>query len=372
MAFRSPGAVRAASSLQSRSPIVKTLTCAALCLAAVLAPSATAPVAAQDVVSPAPFRISTLETVRARGYVICAATGLLPGFAQISPEGLWSGFDIDLCRAIAAAVFGDPSKVEFRPLSGQSRFAHLAMGDVDVIARNASWTMSRDTEFGASYVGVSFYDGQAVMVPSRLGIVSIYELEDVTICVASGSEAELRLGDFFFSNQLSYSTLLYEDREDLALAYRSGQCDAITASAGWLQAVRRTLPQPAGHSILPERLSKEAYGPVVRSNDEQWKTIIRWTLYTLINAEEFGVTAANIDSMLAARTASVRRLLSVEAESSTRLGLRETWMRDVIASVGNYGEIYSRHFGNNSETALMRGQNALWVNGGLMFAPPFE
>ncbi|RDE08496.1 amino acid ABC transporter substrate-binding protein [Pelagibacterium lacus] len=327
-----------------------------------------APAVAQPVVS-APFTISTLETVRTRGYVICAATGLLPGFAQVSPEGLWSGFDIDICRAIAAAVFGDPSKVEFRPLSGQSRFAHLATGDIDVVSRNAAWTMARDTQYGVTYAGVSFYDGQAFMVPDRVGAVSAYELEDITICVAGGSESETMMEEFFFRNQVSFDTLVYEDREDLALAYRSSQCDALTGSASWLQAVRRTLPEPSAHSILPERLSKDAFGPVVRSNDAQWRDIIAMTLNVLITAEELGVTSANIESMLSARTMAIRRLLGVEPSVAGRLGLRETWMRDVIAAVGNYGEIYARHFGSNTSSALLRGQNALWTNGGLMYAP---
>ncbi|WP_332714661.1 amino acid ABC transporter substrate-binding protein [Pelagibacterium mangrovi] len=318
----------------------------------------------------APFTISTLETVRTRGYVICAATNPLPGFAQVSPEGLWSGFDIDICRAVAAAIFGDPSKVEFRPLSGQSRFAHLEMGEVDLVVRNAAWTMSRDTLYGASYVATSFFDGQAFMVPEQLGVVSAYELEDVNICVASNSDASRRLDEFFFFNQLGYDELLYEDREDLAVAYRSGRCDAITAPASWLQAIRRTMPEPASHSILPERLSKEPYGPVVRDDDEQWKTIVLWTLYALINAEEYGVTSVNIDSMLSARTPAIRRLLGVEDDVGAPVGLSPTWMRDVIRSVGNYGEIYSRHFGAGSGAPLLRGQNALWINGGLLYAPP--
>ncbi len=319
-----------------------------------------------------PFRISTLDTVRTRGYVVCAAANPLPGFAQVSPEGLWSGFDIDLCRALSAAIFGSPSQVEFRPLSGQSRFAHLQNGDVDLVVRNAAWTMSRDTQYGATYVATSFFDCQAFMVREQLGAVSAFELEDVTVCVAAGSESALRMEAFFFENQLSYDELFYEDREDLAVAYRSGQCDAITASASWLHAIRRTMPEPSLHRILPERLSKEPYGPVVRSGDAQWETIVRWTLYAMINAEEYGVTSVNIDSMLSARTLAIRRLLGVEEDYGTALGLSETWMRDVIRSVGNYGEVYDRHFGSANGAQLLRGQNALWINGGLLFAPPLR
>ncbi|WP_404404262.1 amino acid ABC transporter substrate-binding protein [Pelagibacterium halotolerans] len=319
-----------------------------------------------------PFTISTLETVRTRGYLICATSQPMAGFAQVSSEGLWSGFDVDICRGVAAAVFGDPSRVEFRPLSGTSRFAHLALGEVDLLARNAPWTMMRDTAYGASYVATSFYDGQAFMVPDSLGVVSAYELDDVTVCVASGGEALARVNEFFFDIQGSFDEILYEDREDLAVAYRSGQCDAISASASWLHGIRRTLPEPGTHRILPERLSKEPYGPVVRSNDKQWLAIVRWALFATINAEELGVTSVNIESMLSARSPAVRSLLGLEGDLGTPLGLSQTWMRDVIRAVGNYGEIYARHFGPDTGTPLLRGQNALWTNGGLMFAPPFN
>lgn len=328
--------------------------------------------AADAAAEPAPFTISTLETVRARGYVICATSQPMPGFAQVSSEGLWSGFDVDICRGVAAAVFGDPSRVEFRPLSGTSRFAHLALGEVDLLARNASWTMMRDTAYGATYAAASFYDGQAFMVPHRLGVVSAYELDNVTVCVASGGEALARVNEFFFDIQGSFEEVLYEDREDLAVAYRTGQCDALSAPASWLHGIRRTLPEPATHRILPERLSKEAYGPVVRSDDQQWLTIVRWALFTMINAEELGVTSVNIDSMLSARAPAIRTLLGVEGDLGMPLGLSPTWMRDVIRAVGNYGEIYARHFGPDTGTPLLRGQNALWINGGLMFAPPMS
>ena len=345
-------------------------------LASTLMSPALAPLPAQaqgdQVLPDAPFRISTLETIRARGYIVCAASSLLPGFAQISPEGLWSGFDIDLCRAVATAIFGDPSRVEFRPLSGTARFAHVAMGDVDLVVRNAPWTMSRDTQYGTHYVATSFYDGQAFMVSERLDAVSMYELEDVTICVESDSEAALNLEEFFFANQVNYDELLYEDREDLAVAYRSGQCDAITASASWLQATRRTMPDPGAHAILPERLSREPYGPVVRDGDPQWDNIVRLTLFTIINAEEYGITSVNIESMMSARTPGIRRMLGVEGDYGSALGLSETWMRDVIRAVGNYGEIYNRHFGTGTTTPLLRGQNALWINGGLLYAPPLN
>lgn len=322
--------------------------------------------------SAAPFSISTLETVRARGYVICAAARPLPGFAQISADSLWSGFDVDLCRAVAAAIFGDPSRVEFRPLSGESRFAHLEQGEVDLVVRNAFWTMTRDTGYGATYVAPAFYDGQAFMISDRVEAVSAYELGDVTVCAPAGSEALMRMRAFFAAEQVDHEELLYEDREDLAVAYRSGRCEAITGSASWLHAIRRTMPEPGIHRILPERLSKEVYGPVVRSGDTQWEDLVRWTLFAIINAEELGVTSVNIDSMLSARTPAIRRLLGVEGDFGQTFGLAPTWMREVIRAVGSYGELYERHFGSGNTTPLRRGQNALWTHGGLIFAPPIS
>lgn len=372
MAHQRTGAAGAVYALHAIALTLNRLACAILviCITAVSLPSASAQSDGRPV--SAPFSISTLETVRARGYVICAAARPMPGFAQISPESLWSGFDVDICRAVAAAIFGDPARVEFRPLSGESRFAHLVQGEVDVVARTASWTMSRDTRYGATYVATSFFDGQAFMVSDRLSVVSAYELEDVTVCATTGSEALGRMRDFFFASQVSYEELLYEDREDIAVAYRSGRCEAITGSASWLHAIRRTMPEPNLHRILPERLSKEPYGPVVRSDDPQWQKLVLWTLFAIINAEELGVTSVNIDSMLSARTPAIQRLLGVDGDFGAPFGLDPGWMRGVIRAVGNYGELYERHFGSNNGTPLRRGQNALWTNGGLIFAPPIR
>lgn len=313
---------------------------------------------------------STLQTVRDRGFLICGATSQLPGFAQQDAEGRWSGFDVDLCRGIAAAVFGDPNLIEFRPLRGDSRFAPLQTGAVDVLTRNGPWTERRDTLYGASYVGTAFFDGQAFMVPSSLGVVSAFELDDISICVIDGGEDLARLQEFFFANQASYTEVPYEDVADLAQAYQGGLCQAISASGRQLQAIRRALPDPASHRILPERISKELLGPVVRDGDNQWFNIVRWTLFTLIDAEEVGITALNIESLSAARTPAVRRILGVEGDFGAPLGLKKTFMADVIRAVGNYAELYDRHFGPQTGAALLRGQNALWSNGGRLYAPP--
>jgi general L-amino acid transport system substrate-binding protein len=314
----------------------------------------------------------TLASVRERGHLICATSDPLPGFAQIGAEGRWTGFDVDFCRAIAVAIFGDPSRMEFVALSGGSRFAHLQLGAVDVLARNAPWTMRRDTGYGASYVGTSFFDGQAFMVPQALGVVSAYELSDILVCVLDGGQELDNLRDFFFANQASYTEVLYEDREDLRAAYQSGMCNAVSASASWLNAIRRGLPAPATHRILPERISKGAFGPVVRAGDEQWFSIVKWTLFSLIDAEEAGVTSLNVESLAAAKTHRIRRLLGLEGDFGTGLDLTPTFIADIIRAVGNYGEIFERHFGPETGAAVVRGQNALWLNGGLLYAPPVE
>ncbi|SEQ58087.1 general L-amino acid transport system substrate-binding protein [Devosia sp. YR412] len=332
--------------------------------------SLTAGLACALTLAATPASAQTLQTVRERGFLICGATNPLPGFAQQDSEGRWSGFDVDLCRAIAAAVFGDPNKIEFRSLRGDSRFAPLQTGMVDVLTRNGPWTGQRDSLYGASFVGTSFFDGQAFLVPQSMGAVSAFELDNISICVANTGEELERISEFFFANQASYTEVPYEDVADLSVAYQAGRCQVVSASGRQLQAIRRALPDPSAHRILPERISKEVLGPVVRDGDQQWFNIVRWTLFTLINAEELGVTAPNVDSLLAARTPAVRRLLGVEGDFGTPLGLRPSFMADVIRAVGNYGELYDRHFGPLTGAALLRGQNGLWSNGGLLYAAP--
>lgn len=314
----------------------------------------------------------TLSAIRERGHLICATADPLPGFAQVGAEGRWTGFDVDICRAVAVAVFNDPSRMELVPLSGSARFAQLQTGTIDLIARNAPWTMRRDTGYGVRYVATSFFDGQAFMVPQSLGFVSAYELENVTICVLDETEALANLREFFFATQAEYDEVLYEDREDLRVAYASGLCNAVAAPASWLNAVRRSLPEPATHRILPERISKDAFGPVVRTGDDQWAQIVAWTLYAMINAEEAGVSSRNINSLSATRTHRVRRLLGLEGEFGPALGLDRFFIANVIRTVGNYGEVFERNLGAETGAAVVRGQNALWINGGLLIAPPIE
>lgn len=342
------------------SPVLRAIITTAAILAALPAYAQT------PLVPPGP----TLEKIRARGHVICAASDPLPGFAQVDTLGLWSGFDVDICRAIAAAIFGDATKVEFQALSGDSRFAYLQTGEVDLLARNAPWTMRRDTGYGASYVASAFYDGQGFMVPVGLGVVSAYELDNISICVLDDERELSNLQEFFFLNQVSYGEVRYEDREDLSVAYRSGLCNAVSAPASWLHAIRRGLADPGAHRILPERISKESFGPVVRNGDDQWFKIVQWTVYALINAEELGVSSSNIASLSAAKTIAIRRFLGLEGDFGPPIGLSPTFITDVISQVGNYGEIFERSFGAETGVAMARGQNALWTTGGLLFAPP--
>jgi general L-amino acid transport system substrate-binding protein len=314
----------------------------------------------------------TLQAVRDRGHLLCATSDPLPGFAQPGAEGRWTGFDVDFCRAVAVAIFNDPGKMEFVPLSGDSRFAQLQIGAVDLIARNAPWTMRRDTGYGANYVATSFFDGQAFMVPQSFGVVSAFELDNVSVCVVDGGEQLANVREFFFTTQSTYEEVLYEDREDLEVAYRSGLCNAVSAPASWLNAIRRALPEPATHRILPERISKGAFGPMVRSGDDQWFSIVAWTLFGLINAEEMGVSSLNIGSLEAAKTHRIRRLLGLEGSFGPGIGLDGKFIANVIRTVGNYGEIFDRHFGPETGASVVRGQNALWINGGLLYAPPVE
>ena len=312
----------------------------------------------------------TLERIRERGFLVCASVSPIAGFAQQDGEGRWTGFDIDICRAIAAAALGDPNLIEYRPLRGNARYALLQTGDIDVVVRNAPWTFQRDVDYGASYVTPIFYDGQAFMVAQDLAIVSAYELDGNSICISDDPELLGRLREFFFLNQTEYEEVLYEDLADLAVAYRAGLCEVVSASGRDLHALRRDLPDPGAHRILPERISKEALAPVVASGDAQWFDIVRWTIFSLVNAEELGVTALNLDQLTGTRTVAVRRLLGLELDFGAPLGLESDFMADVIRSVGNYGEIYERNFGPQTGAVLLRGQNSLWINGGQLYAQP--
>ncbi|AVX04741.1 general L-amino acid-binding periplasmic protein AapJ [Maritalea myrionectae] len=314
----------------------------------------------------------TLETVRERGFVKCGANQGHRGFSNLSAEGFWSGFDVDLCRAVSAAIFSDPSRVEFVEYAGDFRMTPLRVGEVDLMSRNGYWNMPRDNVFDVVYTGVVFYDGQGIMVRDEAEVVSALELKDISVCVVANSLQHDVLERFFFNNQISYQEVMVEDSADLAGAYMAGICDAVTASATSLQEIKINAINPSQHRILPERLSKEPMGPVVRKGDMKWQTIIRWVLFAMINAEELGVNSRNIDTMAEAKNPRMRRLLGIEGEFGQALGLNATWAQDIIRHVGNYGEVYERNFGNTSGLMIPRGANELWTKGGLHYAPPIR
>ena len=317
-----------------------------------------------------PASAQTLETVRQRGHLVCGATDPMPGFAQRSEAGLWSGFDVDFCRAVAAAVFGNPDLVEFRPFTGTARFAALQAGEVDLLARNAAWTMSRDENYGVMFTGISFFDGLAFLASDSIDAVSAFELDNVRVCVSDNVDERKAVERFFADSGGNYSELVYEERSDFMLAYSTQRCDVVAAPASWLYAQRRMATTTDLGHILPERLNKLPYGPVVRQGDSQWFDIVRWTLMALVNAEELGVTSLNLEPMQSTRNPAIRRFLGIDQDFGEGLDLDRKWMQTVIHAVGNYGEIYARNFGAQTGAALPRGSNSLWVRGGLLYAPP--
>ena len=298
-----------------------------------------------------PAGAQTLDTIRQRGHLICGAADPMPGFAQKSDSGLWSGFDVDFCRAVAAAVLGNPDLVEFRALSGTARFAALQAGEVDLLARNAGWTLTRDTVYGANFVGISFFDGLAFLAPDRIDAVSAFELDNVRVCLRDDEDERSAVAQFFAESGGQYSELLYEERADFMLAYTSQRCDVIAAPASWLYAHRRMTPDAALGRILPERLSKLPYGPVVRQGDPQWFNIVKWTLTALVAAEELGLNSLNLEPMQSTRSPNIRRFLGIDGDLGSALGLEPDWMQTVIHAVGNYGEIYQRNFGAQTGAA---------------------
>ncbi len=317
-----------------------------------------------------PASAQTLDSIRQRGHLICGATDPMPGFAQKSEAGLWSGFDVDFCRAVAAAVFGDPDLVEFRSYSGSARFAALQAGDIDLLARNAAWTLTRDTAFGARFAGISFFDGLALMAQESIEVVSAFELRDVTVCLIDDPDERHVVESFFAETQADYTELRYEERADLLSAYVAKRCEVMAAPASWLYAYRRMSSENGIGHILPERLSKLPYGPVVRQGDDQWFKIVRWTLFALIDAEELGITSINLEPLQSTHSPAIRRFLGLENDFGSGLGLDPKWIQTVIRAVGNYGEIYARNFGAQTGAALPRGSNSLYMQGGLLYAPP--
>ena len=317
---------------------------------------------------------ATLEDVKARGTLNCGVNTGVPGFAAPDANGEWQGFDVAICRAVAAAVLGDPNAVNFVPTTGKTRFTALASGELDMLARNTTWTYSRDTDLKFDFIGINYYDGQGFMVPKALGVTSAKDLDGATVCIQTGTTTELNLADFFRSNNISYDPVPIETDDEAQQQYLAGACDAYTTDASGLASVRAGFETPADHVILPEIISKEPLGPLVRHGDNDWADIVRWTLNALITAEELGITSANVNDMAATAgdNPEVNRLLGTEGELGAMMGLENDWAVKAIAAVGNYGEIFEKNIGESTPIGLARGLNAQYTDGGLLYSPPFR
>jgi len=318
----------------------------------------------------------TLDDVKAKGFVQCGVSTGLAGFSNPDDKGEWSGIDVDFCRAVAAAVFGDGSKVKFTALSAKERFTALQSGEVDVLSRNTTWTISRDTSLGFNFRTVTYYDGQGFMINSKKlsGITSALQLSGASVCVQTGTTTELNVADYFKANKMEYNPVVFEKLEEVNAAYDSGRCDVYTTDQSGLYAIRLTLKAPDEHMVLPEIISKEPLGPAVRQGDDQWFDIVSWTHYALINAEELGITQANVEEMKNSTSPDVKRVLGQEADTKigTDLGLSNDWVVNIVKAVGNYGEMFERNVGQGSPLKIARGLNQLWTKGGLQYAPPIR
>jgi len=313
-----------------------------------------------------------LEAVKGRGALVCGVNTGLAGFSAPDDKGNWTGIDADFCRAVAAAVLKDPAKVKYVPLTAKERFTALQSGEVDLLSRNTTWSMSRDTAQGMSFAGVIYYDRQGFMVKAALGVKSAKELAGASICVQTGTTTELNLADFFRTNKLDYKPVVFEKNDEAVAAYNSGRCDAYTTDASGLYSERLKLGKIDEHVVLPDTISKEPLGPAVRQGDPAWANVVRWTLFAMINAEELGVSSANVEEMLGSPSPEIRRMLGKEGEFGKGVGLDADWAYQIIKKVGNYGEVYDRNLGAGSRLAIPRGQNELWNKGGLMYAPPIR
>ena len=319
-----------------------------------------------------PASAATLDQVKSKGYVQCGVSQGVIGYSAPNDKGEWAGFDIDFCRALAAAIFNDPSKAKFTPLSTKDRFTALQSGEIDILTRNTTWTLDRDTKLGFNFVGTTYYDGQGFMVKKSMKINSALELSGASVCTQTGTTTELNLADYFRNNKMKYEVVAFATADETIKAYESGRCDVFTTDQSQLYAQRLKFANPDDHMILPEIISKEPLGPSVRQGDSQWFTIVRWVHFALLNAEEAGITKANVDKMLESTNPDVRRILGKEGEFGKGIGLANDWAYQIIKQVGNYGEVFDRNIGKNTPFRMERGLNALWTNGGLIYAPPFN
>jgi general L-amino acid transport system substrate-binding protein len=314
----------------------------------------------------------TLKTVTDRGMVSCGVSQGLPGFSSPDDKGNWTGLDVDICRAIAAAIFNDPTKVKFVPLSAKDRFTALQSGEIDLLSRNTTWTLSRDTSLGANFTGVTYYDGQGFLVKKSLKVNSALELNSASICVQTGTTTEQNLADYFKGNNMKYEVIAFGSADETVKAYESGRCDVFTADVSQLFAERLKLSNPADHNVLPEVISKEPLGPMVRHGDDQWFDLVKWVLFAMIDAEELGVTQKNVDDMAKSDKPEFKRVFGADGNLGEQLGLTKDWVSRIVKAVGNYGESFDRNVGAGSKLGIARGLNQLWNRGGIQYAPPIR
>ncbi|MDP9137980.1 MAG: amino acid ABC transporter substrate-binding protein [Pseudomonadota bacterium] len=316
---------------------------------------------------------ATLDDVKAKGFLQCGVSTGLIGFSNPDDQNNWTGMDVDFCRAVAAAIFNDGQKVKFTPLSAKDRFAALTSGEVDILSRNTTWTMGRDTSQGMTFAGVMYYDGQGFMAKKSLGVESALKLNGATVCTQTGTTTELNLADYFRANNMTYQVVAFEKNEEVLKAYDEGRCDAFTTDQSGLYADRLKMAKPDDHLVLPEIISKEPLGPLVRQGDSAWFNVVKWTYYALLTAEEFGITSANVDEMkTSSQSPEIRRILGAEGDFGVGIGLANDWVVNIVKTVGNYGEIFERNVGEKTPLKIARGKNAQWNNGGLQYAPPIR
>ena len=314
----------------------------------------------------------TLKTVKDRGVLSCGVSQGLPGFSTPDDKGNWTGLDVDVCRAIAAAVLNEPTKVKFVPLSAKDRFTALQSGEIDVLSRNTTWTLSRDTSLGVNFTGVTYYDGQGFLIRKSLKVNSALELNGASICVQTGTTNEQNVADYFNGNHMKYEVIAFGTADETVKAYESGRCDVFTSDISQLYAERLKLANPADHAVLPEVISKEPLGPLVRHGDDQWFDIVKWTLFAMINAEELGVTQKNVDEMAKSTKPELKRVFGTDGNLGEQLGLTKDWFSRIVKAVGNYGESFDRNVGAGSKLGIARGLNQLWNKGGILYAPPIR
>lgn len=318
----------------------------------------------------------TLEDVKAKGFLQCGVNTGLTGFASPDDKGEWTGFDVDYCRAVAAAIFGDPTKVKFTPLNAKERFTALQSGEVDVLIRNTTWTIGRDTSLGLDFTGVNYYDGQGFMINAKklAGINSALQLSGASVCVQAGTTTELNLADYFRANKMEYNPVVFEKVDEVNAAYDAGRCDAYTTDQSGLYSIRLRLSNPDDHIVLPEIISKEPLGPTVRQGDSQWADVVRWVHFAMLDAEEMGINQGNVDEMKNSDNPEIKRMLGTEADTKigTDLGLENDWVVKIIKGVGNYGEVFDRNIGSGSPLKIARGINAQWTKGGLQYGMPIR